>query len=106
MERTSVSPHGRVRVWLDRAAVRADGGALGPDAMAVKEMFDAADQLVGRAVILQPGSAVRDVLYWCVGPAGRCSDTDPELTLANPLYGGTTTSCAGCHGGVIFTTLP
>lgn len=103
---TTASPHGRVRVWLDPTAASATPYTVVAGAMAVKEMVDDTDQLVGHAVLLQNGTAARDVLYWCVGPAGRCANGEPEHTAANPLYGGSSTVCAGCHGGLIFTRLP
>lgn len=105
---TSVSPHGRVRVWLDRVAAASTSVAdITPDAMAVKEMYDTADQLVGRAAIVQTTSSNNDVVYWCYGPAGRCGDGEPEYTADAPLYGvgAAATTCQGCHGGLLFTKL-
>lgn len=107
---TSVtSPHGRVRVWLNavlEASHAAGEGSVGGDpldqnSMAVKELYDAADAIIGHAVILKTGTglAESDTTYYCVGPSDRCGGTAP-------LYGAGAVDCAGCHGGLVFTGIP
>ena len=103
-ERTSdVSPHGRVQVWGNDVLVasqQAGNGELGGTphdvgSMAVKEMVDDADALVGVAVMLKLDS---DWVYYCEGPADRCG-----VTGSTPVWGtGLDTECGFCHGGIIF----
>lgn len=106
-----VTPHGRVRVWLNAvlsASHAAGEGAVGGDpldqnSMAVKELYDTSDLVIGHAVILKTGTdaAETDTTYYCVGPNDRCGwTTDPVV------YGAGAADCAGCHGGLVFTGIP
>jgi hypothetical protein len=114
---SSVSPHGRVRVHLNdvlRDSQRAGNGGLdGPPhtvgSMAVKELYDERGVVVGRAAILFSGQMTSGdtAVYYCVGPAGRCINGEPEFTSDEPAYGvGLETACGACHGGLVFTEVP
>jgi hypothetical protein len=108
-----VSPHGRVRVWMNsvlQASHAAGEGTVGgtpldQNSMAVKELYDATDVLVGHAVILRVGTGIQEVdtLYYCKGPAGRCWGTPTDTGSA---FGAGFADCAGCHGGLVFTGIP
>jgi hypothetical protein len=109
-EATSVtSPHGRVRVWLNavvEASHAAGEGSVGGEpldqnSMAVKELYDDADSVIGHAVSLKTGTTIAesDTTYYCVGPSERCGGP-------SPLYGAGAVDCAGCHGGLVFTGIP
>jgi hypothetical protein len=102
-----VSPHGSVRVYLNGAAAASPRDNVAQEnASAVKELYDDADALVGIAMIWQTGTTSSDVLYYCFGPAGRCSTASPERTKADPILGfGVNVDCGSCHGGTIFTEL-
>lgn len=108
------TPHGTVRVYMSPALVafrQSNPDVLEepavPGAMAVKEMFDDAETLVGKAVIFYPES---DVIYYCYGPDGRCSSGRPATTIDAPQYGDASASAVGqcnvCHSGLVFTELP
>lgn len=116
-ESSPVSPHDRVRVWLNDALVasHADGDGevggtpLDANSMAVKEIHDDADAVVGHAVFwkTEEGSAFESVTYWCYGPAGRCVVDAEPTTPDAPEYGvGLDVDCGACHGTVVFTHLP
>jgi len=105
---TTVSPHGRVRVWRNAILVASqsdgngqlDGTPHEDGSMAVKELFDEADALVGRAAMLKIGGDFTEWVYFCDGEEAQCgapSSSDPYYAL------GTGGPCAVCHGGVVFT---
>lgn len=107
----AVSPHGRVQVRVNRTlfdSIEAGNGASvdtpphDPKSMAVKELYDDSDTLVGRAALLRPDDET--TVYFCYGPAGRCVNAHGERTMDDPLYSDDATSaCAFCHGGLIFS---
>ena len=105
------SPHSTVRVWLNDVAVAGqakDPENLPVDSMAVKELFEG-DTLVGVASVLKTteGEAPNTWLYYCYGPAGRCSTNDPEATKEDPIYGrGLDVSCGFCHAAIITSLNP
>lgn len=107
----SGSPHSTVRVWLNDVTVAAqaeDPENLPVDSMAVKELFEG-DTLVGIATVLKTteGESPNTWLYYCYGPAGRCSNNDPEATKEEPIYGrGLDVSCGYCHSGIITSLTP
>lgn len=114
-EEGSVSPHGTVRVYMSPALVAArqanpnlNEAPTDQGVMAVKEMYDDAQALVGHAVLYYPQQG--SVFYYCYGPAGRCSSESGEATMAAPEWGAPSasavSSCRFCHGGNIFTELP
>jgi hypothetical protein len=77
--------------------------------MAVKELYDDADMLVGHAAAIKTGTQVSAAswVYVCHGPAGRCFSESPEFSENSPLYGvGTGTMCGPCHGGLVFSPPP
>ncbi len=108
-----VSPHGRVRVYLNPTAVASQaagkGGIGNPPAdvmsMAVKELYDESDVLVGKATLLktEEGDDFGSWTYYCWGPASRCDTESGDTTEADPIYGLAISECNGCHGGSIFT---
>lgn len=111
-ERNSdVSPHGRVQVWLNDelvASAAAGNGAYGGTAhdagsMAVKELYDEADVLLGAAVMLKLEGDAYEWAYWCDGPEDRCGVTTAPT---DPYYGvARDAECSFCHGGLIFNLL-
>ena len=76
------------------------------ESMAVKEMFDASEQLVGHAVLLKSssGTAREGWTSYCYGPADRCLSGSSSITAQNPMYNHG--DCVGCHGGFFFTRIP
>lgn len=110
---------GPVRVWLNPVLVEAlKAGRDGrenrdyPNAgsMAVKQLFDDSNALVGIAASLKTadGSAQESWTYYCYGPGHRCAQiTAPK---ESPIYGkGSTqagTNCGFCHGFSVFTDPP
>jgi hypothetical protein len=111
MSSSIVSPHGRVRVWLNDTVVasqQAGNGEFGGTAhtagsMAVKEFYDDADTRVGRAAMLKvPGSAFNWVFYCDSSEQARCGIEEPL-----PFYGDMDAQgCNGCHGGLVYTQAP
>lgn len=107
-----VSPHGRVRVGINETLKNGiDAGLDGSSAekafpagsMALKEMYDEQDVVIGRAFILKRGApnTAPNWLYYCDGPADRCGvDTGTRV----PFYatGNTVSFCNGCHGPYFF----
>jgi hypothetical protein len=72
--------------------------------MSVKELYDDAGTLVGKAANLKTGD--NEWTYYCTeSPAtGRCSG-DVETTY--PVYGqGIDTACGFCHGEALFAPIP
>ena len=102
----SGSPHSTVRVWLNDVGIAGqaeDPENLPVDSMAVKELFEG-DTLVGIAALLktEEGSNPNAWVYYCYGPVGRCSTSDPEASKDDPIYGrGLNVSCGYCHSGII-----
>lgn len=100
------SPHSTVQVWLNDVALAGeveDPDNLPADSMAVKELYEA-DTLVGIAAIIKTAEdgGPNDWLYYCYGPAGRCSNSDPEAPKEAPIYGtGLDVSCGFCHSDII-----
>lgn len=102
---TDGSHGGQVRVWINEiAAAVPEGGEEYPvNAMAVKELY-AESELVGLAVILKTGEGTNpnDWLYYCYGPAGSCSNSEPEHRKETPLLSrGLEDSCGFCHSAIL-----
>jgi hypothetical protein len=108
---STVSPHGRVRVWFNPtlvASFAAGNGMIGAtphpaNSMAVKELYDG-ETLVGHAVSLKLDATAGGSgwQYYCKGPAERCySGSD-----ATALFAKGDLNCGSCHGGLVFTTPP
>lgn len=113
-EATVGSPHGRVRIYLSPAlaAFRETNPDVleepaVPGAMAVKEFYDDASAIVGKAAIFYPAT---DVVYYCYGAEGRCTSGRPATTIDAPDWGDEDAApvslCDGCHSGLVFTELP
>jgi hypothetical protein len=107
---STVSPHGRVRVWMNDtlvASFKAGNGELGgtphlPGSMAVKEFYDASDVRLGAAAMLKLPGADAWKLYCNSSVQARCGIKDKL-----PFYADETDlSCNGCHGGLIFNKAP
>jgi hypothetical protein len=105
-----VSPHGRVRVWMNDTLVsslKAGNGEFGglphiAGSMAVKEFYDASDVRLGTAAMLKLPGADAWRLYCNSTVRARCG---VQATL--PFYADETDlSCNGCHGGLIFNKAP
>ncbi len=112
-----VSPHGRVRVHLTNTLVEsiaAGNGGLGSESgqahtfgsMAVKELYDDDDMLVGIAALLRQTDSDGWITY-CYGPIERCATGMGPFTQDDPYFDldSNTLTCRGCHAGNIFTTL-
>jgi hypothetical protein len=106
----TVTPHGRVRVWMNDTLVasqRAGNGEFGgtphtAGSMAVKEFYDDSDKRLGAAVMLKlPGADAWR--YYCDSTVPeRCGVSDKL-----PFYSDETAlQCGGCHGGLIFNKAP
>ena len=113
---TVVSPHDQVRVFFNDALVNSQragngefqGTAHDAGSMAVKEFYDG-DNVVGHAVIYQAenNTMPESTVYYCVGPQRRCLTEGPAFSLDEPAFGrGLEIGCGGCHGGLVFTTMP
>jgi hypothetical protein len=108
---STVSPHGRVKVWMNDTLVTsqaAGNGMFGGTAhtagsMAVKEFYDSTDVYLGRGVMLKvPGTASAWVFYCDSTVHEACGTEDPL-----PFYGDMNSfQCNGCHGGLIFNQAP
>jgi hypothetical protein len=110
---STVSPHGRVRVWFNPtmiASIAAGNGAMigAPphtvNSMVVKELYDA-ETLVGHAVSLKvdAGPGGGGWQYYCKGPAERCYSGSDAATA---LFAKGDLNCGSCHGGLVFATPP
>lgn len=109
----ATSPHGRVRVYFN--SIAADSMRAGNDgiespparrSMIVKELYDADDALLGRAVSMkvEEGKSLSSWLYYCDGPGDACVG---DAATPTPLYTeGRVSACHTCHGGGIFALLP
>lgn len=107
-----VSPHGRVQVYLNDQVVASQ--AAGNDglntphdleSMAVKELYDDADALVGKMAMFR--ALDESWYYFCYGPADRCNSGEPEYPEDAPMYGkDLEVACGTCHNGAVFTELP
>lgn len=115
-ETSGVSPHDRVRVWLNPKIVESFAAGNGVsyqapghyvDSMVVKELYDASDALVGRVSFwkVEEGKAAANWIYYCRGPAGRCYSNSPAFDT-EPLYRKAEPQCGTCHGGLVYTTPP
>jgi hypothetical protein len=108
-----------IRVWQNPTLVAAmrggHDGRMGnpkPDvgSMAVKEMYDASNQLIGLAAALRTAdtNSWDSWTYFCYAPGGRCTSGDVDKSA--PLYGNgnatKTQPCVICHDGTIFTKIP
>jgi len=104
---STVSPHGRVRVWRNDTLIASLEAGNGADldapghetgSMVVKEFYDDADQMLGQASMLKLEGIPREWVYYCGGPDERCMDTAPYygVDLDAP-------TCGFCHGGFVFT---
>lgn len=105
--------HGNaLRVYFNTGAVQAKTAELNGEpmassmvgAMAVKEFYDDAGNLVGKATSIKTaeGMSFNDVTYYC-------TTTDPASTLCigsapetMPIYGAGASECGFCHGGTGF----
>ena len=115
-ESSIVSPHDRVRVFLNDTLVNSQRAGNGEfqgtphdtGSMAVKELYEEGT-VVGHAVIYQSANnkLPESTVYYCVGPIGRCLTEGSAYTVDEPAYGrGTDISCGACHGGLVFTLIP
>lgn len=104
-----VSPHGRVQVWRNDTLRASQAAGNGADfdapahetgSMVVKEFYDDADDLLGRAAMLKLAGDARRWAYYCSGPDARCMDTAPTYGIDAEA------SCSFCHGGLVFTQGP
>lgn len=111
---SGVSPHGRVRVYLNETlldSLAASNGGVGSmsgvphtaGSMTVKEFYDEADVLVGIGALYKFGEAANDWAMWCYGPSGRCSSTVDAESIDAPMHEINAFACGACHGGNIFT---
>ena len=98
---TTISPHGRVRVWYNHAlrvsaAAKERPFAIG--SMAAKEFFTESDELVGHAAVLKTETGY---LYFCTASEpSRCFAAQP----AGEVYHSTGSQSCSCHGlGTIAT---
>lgn len=97
---------GQVRLWMNEIAIAGqeeDGENLPVDSMAVKELY-AEGKRVGVAAMLktEEGSGPGSWLFFCYGPATRCSHSQPEHPADDPLYAkGLDEDCGFCHSTVI-----
>ena len=112
---SSVSPHGRVRVYMNDVLVASQQAGNGefmgtphdPGSMAVKVFYDDADASVGLAAALRLEGAAGNWAWYCVGDGARCGTSAGPHTQASPFYQvGATAVCALCHGSTIFTQAP
>lgn len=103
------SPHDRVRVAFSERLVTAKQAGIDGDpdtypagSMAVKEMYDEEDNLVGIAAILKmkDGKGLPTWLYFCDAPDERCVNG-----RTGPFYG-QVSDCNFCHGEFIYTSPP
>jgi hypothetical protein len=106
-----VSPHDRVQLWLNEIVLDSqaagNGGFLGTPhttgSMAVKELVDDDDAVVGMAVMLKLDGVAASWVYYCDGEPDRCGFTEGSP----PHYGVAYDSeCYYCHGGEIFNARP
>jgi len=108
------SPHGRVRVFYNPAAVTSRNGGFndpGDDpgnavnSMSIKELYDTADTYLGAAVMLrvaETGNST-DWVYYCASTAGGCTNG----TDNGPFYfHSAMNTCDTCHGGLFYGPLP
>lgn len=109
-----------IRVWQNPTLVAStrsgqDGQQGRPKpavgSMAVKEMYDANNQLVGLAAALRTLDTTTwdSWTYFCYAPGGRCTGGG-DVDKSAPLYGtgnsNRTQPCIICHDGGIFTKIP
>lgn len=108
---SAVSPHGRVKVWMNDTLVTSQGagnGAFGGTAhtagsMAVKEFYDTADMYLGRGVMLKVEGSASAWVFYCESTAPEACGIEDPL----PFYGDMNSfQCNGCHGGLIFNQAP
>lgn len=109
------NPHGKVRVYFNPTAVASKDAGNGPFAMpaaehtvgstVVKELYDASDALIGRALEVKTGAGMRGTAwtYYCDGDGAACG-ADSGATL--PIYGPGESTCEFCHGGDMFAPVP
>lgn len=110
------TPHDRVRVYFNEtlvASIAAGNGVLqtlvphSTGSMAVKELYDETDALVGIAAALKLEGNFQRWAYYCHGPGERCAWGRGPFTEAEPLYGiAGQVDCGLCHGGSVFTAPP
>jgi len=105
---SSVSPHGRVVVWLNSILLTSqragngavDGTAHDTNSMVVKELYDDSDMKIGVAAMLKKSGGKQEWAFFCDGPPNRCGLTEPTM----PFYSDEGYSaCAFCHGGFVYT---
>lgn len=108
----SINPHGRVRVWLNDAALLAIEGAgdqiqdahYDTDSAAVKELFDDQDQRIGTAVMWKLDGQTGSWAFYCEGDALACG---VNTGWVDPYFVESGSSpCAACHGGFILSVIP
>ena len=100
-----------MQVWLNETLLDSqrtgNGGFMGSahttGSMAIKELYDSSDDLIGEAVMLKIDGVAASWVYYCRGPADRCGFTEGD----SPHYGVAYDSeCYYCHGGEIFNEPP
>lgn len=102
---SDASHSGEVRVWYNElaAGVPLESDEYPVNSMAVKELYEE-NELVGIAVILKNGEGTNanSWLYYCYGPSGRCSNSEPAYTKDAPLLStGFDDSCGYCHSAIL-----
>jgi hypothetical protein len=96
----------QVQVWMNAVATAGqakDTEDLPVDSMAVKELYSDG-QLTGIAAMVKTseGTSSGAWVFYCYGPSGRCSNSDPEAPKESPIYGtGLNVSCGFCHSTII-----
>ncbi len=111
--RTSASltnPHGMVRVFFNPAvapAIGADAPTFAANSMIVKELYDSAGALVGKAANLHANPEDADWTFFCYASNNQCDAQQASSTEADPIYGvGTDVTCGFCHDGSILAPAP
>lgn len=105
-------PGARLRVYFNPTAVESiqagngDTQAHLPQSMVIKELYDQADQLLGKAVSLkvETGLAPSTWVFYCRGPATACGTSNVSETQAFLRRG--QSDCLSCHGENYFAPLP
>lgn len=95
---------GQVRVWVNDVVqpLPEEPAEYPVQSMAVKELYANGEQ-VGVAAILktESGTNASSWLYYCYGPASRCSNSEPAHPKEDPLYSrGFDDSCGACHSAI------
>jgi len=94
-----------LRVYINEQGMLADMFSGPNGSMAVKELYNAAGELVGRAAAFKDGEDEVDWMYYCTEDEGERRCTGREES-SYPMFGGSMTSCGICHGDGIFAPKP